>query len=276
MERNEGEQRPTTGCRLKSATGPKRLGRREEKKEEKKNPRDHTALLLSFCERSTACVCSPANLPSRRAASQCSCSRKPSIWICSTIHLCKPAVVKNNHATYFTVSPLTRSRTCARATHTHNAAILIYHLLCVQIEPVFCQVLILACFDGESLQQADKGAHACTLRRVGSNTSMVKLHTRVDKCAKAKIINHLANETLHPAQVPLIYPSHSALSKYLLSAGNGQESAPGQPSGTSRETQICQAVAHAHDNKAAGLQTNLQQVCRARNKHGRWVGRRRA
>lgn len=96
------------------------LGRREEKKEEKKNPRDHTALLLSFCERSTACVCSPANLPSRRAASQCSCSRKPSIWICSTIHLCKPAVVKNNHATYFTVSPLTRSRTCARATHTHT------------------------------------------------------------------------------------------------------------------------------------------------------------
>lgn len=154
---------------------------------------------------------------------------------------------------------------CTRNTHTHNAAILIYHLLCVQIEPVFCQVLILACFDGESLQQADKGAHACTLRRVGSNTSMVKLDTRVDKCAKAKIINHLANETLHPAQVPPIYPSHSALSKYLLSAGNGQESAPGQPSGTSRETQICHAVAHAHDNKAAGLQTNLQQqVCRAR------------
>lgn len=44
--------------------GPERLGRREEKKEEKKNPRDHTALLLFFCERSTDCICSPANLPS--------------------------------------------------------------------------------------------------------------------------------------------------------------------------------------------------------------------
>lgn len=68
-----------------------------------------------------------------------------------------------------------------------------------------------------------------------------------------------------------------ALSNYLLSAGNGQESAPGQPSGASRETQICHAVAHAHANRAAGLQTNLQQqVCRARNKHGRRAGRRRA
>lgn len=46
--------------------------------------------------------------------------------------------------------------------HTHvekSAAILIYHLLCVQIEPVLGEALILAGFDGESLQQADKGSH---------------------------------------------------------------------------------------------------------------------
>lgn len=166
---------------------------------------------------------------------------------------------------------------CTRNTHTQCSNPHLSPALCPDRASLLSGANI-SLLDGESLQQADKGAHACTLRRVGSNTSMVKLHTRVDKCAKAKIINHLANETLHPAQVPPIYPSHSALSKYLLSAGNDQESAPGQPSGTSRETQICQAVAHAHDNKAAGLQTNLQQqqVCRARNKHGRWVWRRRA
>lgn len=115
----------------------------ERKKEERKNP--ETTLPSCFPPASDRPPASAARLISRRrAASQCSCSRKPSIWICSTMHRCKPAFVKNNHATYFTVSVDTFAYV-----HTHNAAILIYHLLCVHIQPVFCQVLILACFDGE-------------------------------------------------------------------------------------------------------------------------------
>lgn len=45
MERNEGEQRPTTGCRLKSATGPEEAGKERGKKGRKeKSPGPHCPL----------------------------------------------------------------------------------------------------------------------------------------------------------------------------------------------------------------------------------------